>query len=272
MTTAKRRILLTSALPYANSPIHIGHLVEHFQADFWTRFQKMNGHECYYVCADDTHGTPVMIAARDLGITPEQHIQKVWDQHVADFKDCLVHFDHYSSTNSEENKKLCELFFNEMTKKGHINIKKIAQLYCEHDKMFLPDRFVKGTCPKCGALDQYGDNCDKCGATYGTNELKNPYCTLCKNKPTTKESDHLLFKLNDFNEYLTKWLPQHTLKEVANKMKEWFNEPLRDWDISRDEPYFGFQIPGHPGKYFYVWVDAPMGYVSTTAQLCQKRN
>jgi len=270
MTTQKRRILLTSALPYANSSIHIGHLVEHFQSDFWTRFQKMRGHECYYVCADDTHGTPVMIAAREKGITPEEHISHVWKQHVADFQEFQIHFDHYSSTNSEANRLLCEYFYKKMKEKGHLATKNIQQLYCNHDKMFLPDRFVKGTCPKCGATDQYGDNCDKCGATYSTQELKAPYCSVCRNTPVLKESEHLLFKLDDFNQYLSEWLPKHTNKETANKMKEWFSEPLRDWDISRDEPYFGFQIPEHPKKFFYVWVDAPMGYVSTSKELFQK--
>jgi methionyl-tRNA synthetase len=263
---SKRRIVLTSALPYANSDIHLGHLVEHFLSDLWIRFQRLRGHECYYLCADDTHGTPVMIAARKQGISPEQHIAQVWKQHLADFQAFQIHFDHYSSTNSEENRKLCEYFFKKMKDKGHISTKMVEQLYCENDKMFLPDRFVKGTCPKCATPDQYGDSCEKCGATYNPSELKNPYCSMCQSKPVLKDSEHLLFKLNDFNQYLLEWLPKHTLKEVANKMKEWFKEPLRDWDISRDEPYFGFQIPGHPGKYFYVWVDAPMGYVSTSKE------
>jgi methionyl-tRNA synthetase len=264
--SSKRRILLTTALPYANSDIHIGHLVEHCQADFWTRFQKLQGHEAYFVCADDTHGTPVMIASRDKGITPETHIANVWKDHVRDFKGMNIHHDHYSSTNSETNRELCEYFYEKMKAKGHITTKPVEQLYCNHDKMFLPDRFVKGTCPKCGALDQYGDSCDKCGATYSTFELKNPYCSLCGNAPVKKSSEHILFKLNDFNDYLKSWLPKHTAREVANKMMEWFNEPLRDWDISRDEPYFGFKIPGYDNKFFYVWVDAPMGYISSSKE------
>lgn len=268
---SKRRILLTAALPYANGQIHIGHLVEYLQADFWSRFQKMRGHEAYYVCADDTHGTAVMVEARKRGITPEALIDGVWKEHTRDFADCQIEFDHYSSTNSRENKELCEHFFSKMKAKGHITTRMVDQLFCENDKMFLPDRFVKGTCPKCGSPDQYGDSCDVCASTYSPSDMKNPYCSVCGTKPVTKSSEHLLFKLNDFRDDLEKWLPLHTSKEVANKMKEWFNEPLRDWDISRDAPYFGFEIPGHPGKYFYVWVDAPMGYVSGFRQLCEKR-
>lgn len=265
-----KRILLTAALPYSNSPVHIGHLVEHFGADFWARYQRMQGNECHFLCADDTHGTPVMLAAREKGISPEEHVNQVWKLHTQDFADCQIEYAHYSSTNSQENKELCEYFYHQMKEKGHIHIKSIDQLYCEHDKMFLPDRFVKGTCPKCGANDQYGDNCDKCGATYNPSDMKSPYCSLCRNAPVTKQSDHILFKLNDFKSYLEAWLPQHTAKEVSNKMLEWFKEDLRDWDISRDEPYFGFKVPGYKDKYFYVWVDAPMGYISTTVQFCKK--
>lgn len=265
-----RKILITAALPYANSPIHIGHLVEHFQLDFWCRFQRMHGHDCVSVCADDTHGTPVMIAAKKAGITPEQHIAKVWQDHVQDFKDCEVHYDHYSSTNSKANRELCEEFFAKMKSGGHIKVSPVEQLYCNHDKMFLPDRFVIGTCPKCATPDQYGDNCSKCGATYAPTELKSPRCSICSTTPVLKTSDHLLFQLDHFRDDLQKWLPEHTTKEVTNKMLEWFKEPLRDWDISRDAPYFGFEIPGYPQKYFYVWVDAPMGYVSTTKELCDK--
>ena len=267
---AKRKILLTAALPYANGQIHVGHLVEYFQADFWSRFQKLRGHDCHYVCADDTHGTAIMVEARKRKITPEELIGGVWEQHTKDFRDCQISFDHYSSTNSNENRELCEEFFAQMSAKNHINKKSVEQLYCEHDKMFLPDRFVKGTCPKCGSLDQYGDSCDVCGATYSPSDLKNSYCSVCRTPPVKKSSDHLLFKLEDFRDFLLQWLPEHTSKEVTNKMKEWFNEPLRDWDISRDAPYFGFEIPGHPQKYFYVWVDAPMGYVSSFKQFCEK--
>lgn len=262
----KRRILVTSALPYANGQIHIGHLLEQIQTDIWCRFQRLMGHECHYLCADDTHGTPIMIAAKKRGITPEALIQESWDDHVRDSKAFEIDHALYGSTHSEENRKLCELFFSEMEKGGHLAKKSIDQLYCEHDKMFLPDRFVKGTCPKCGALDQYGDSCDVCSATYAPTELKNPKCAICGNPPVIKQSEQLLFKLENFRQFLTKWLPEHTQPEVCKKMMEWFNEPLRDWDISRNAPYFGFQIPGHKDKYFYVWVDAPMGYVSTSEQ------
>ena len=267
----KRKILMTCALPYANGPIHIGHMLEHIEADIYSRFQKMQGHECLFFCADDTHGTPIMIAAKNAGVSAEEWIGRSFKEHQEDFKAFAIQFDHYSSTNSEENKKLCELFYKRMKAKGHTHKKPIEQLYCDHDKMFLPDRFVKGTCPKCGALDQYGDSCDICGATYGPDELKNPGCSICGTKPVKKPSDHIFFKLNDFKEYLKSWLPEHTAPEVSKKMSEWFNEDLRDWDISRDDPYFGFQIPDEHKKYFYVWVDAPMGYVSTADQYLKSK-
>lgn len=266
----KRKILMTCALPYANGPIHLGHMLEHIEADIFARFQKMCGHECIFVCADDTHGTPIMIKAREQKITPEQLIAKSHADHIQDFEGFGIAFDHYGSTNSQENKALCELFWARMKAKGHTTKRPIEQLYCDHDKMFLPDRFVKGTCPKCGTKDQYGDSCDSCGATYSPNELKEPGCSICGTKPVKKNSDHIFFKLNDFKTYLMDWLPKHTATEVSKKMMEWFNEDLRDWDISRDEPYFGFSIPGEPGKYFYVWVDAPMGYVSTADQWAKK--
>jgi len=266
-----RKIIMTCALPYANGPIHLGHMLEHIEADIYARFQKMRGHECLFICADDTHGTPIMIKARELGIKPEDYIAQSYKDHTADFNDFSIGFDHYGSTHSEENKKLSELFYNRLKDKGHIFKKPIEQLYCDHDKMFLPDRFVKGTCPKCGAQDQYGDSCDVCSATYSPSELKNPGCSICGTPPIKKESDHIFFKLNHFKKELTEWLPQHTAPEVSKKMMEWFNEDLRDWDISRDEPYFGFQIPGEIGKYFYVWVDAPMGYVSAADQYLKKQ-
>lgn len=267
----KRKILMTAALPYANGYIHLGHLVEYLQADFWNRFQKMRGHDSVYICADDTHGTPIMVKARELGITPEQLIAKSYNEHSQDFRDFQIEFSHFGSTNSPENKNLCEEFYHHMQAKGHIEVKEINQMYCPHDKMFLPDRFIKGTCPKCGAKDQYGDSCDVCGATYSTHEVKESYCALCGTTPIEKPSEHYFFKLNDFKSYLQDWLPLHTSPEVAKKMLEWFNEDLRSWDISRDEPYFGFAIPGTDHKkFFYVWVDAPMGYISTTAQWAQK--
>lgn len=268
----KRQIIITCALPYANGPIHLGHMLEHIEADIYSRFQKMQGHECVFICADDTHGTPIMIKARERNITPEQLIAQSFKDHTQDFSDFAISFDHYGSTNSNENKKLCELFYERMKAKNHIHKKPIEQLYCEHDKMFLPDRFVKGICPKCSSKDQYGDSCDVCGATYSPQDLKEPGCSLCGTKPVKKTSDHVFFKLNDFKAYLQDWLPKHSAPEVSKKMMEWFNEDLRDWDISRDEPYFGFSIPGEPGKYFYVWVDAPMGYVSALHQWAQKNN
>jgi methionyl-tRNA synthetase len=271
MSTSKRNIIVTAALPYANGPIHLGHLVEYLQTDFWTRFQMMRGHDCRYVCADDTHGTPIMVKARELGITPETLIERSYQEHFKDFSDFGIRFDIYSSTNSEENRQLGEEFYIRMRDQGHTEVRKIQQLYCEHDKMFLPDRFVKGTCPTCGAPDQFGDSCDKCGATYGTSDLKSPYCSICRNTPVSKGSDHIFFKLNDFRSFLQEWMPAHTSREVSSKLLEWFNEDLRSWDISRDEPYFGFEIPGFKGKYFYVWLDAPIGYIASTWQLCKKQ-
>lgn len=269
-TDQQRRILITAALPYANGYIHLGHLVEYLQADFFARFYKMLGHECLYICADDTHGTPIMVRARELGIKAEDLIEKSSIEHQKDFSDFLIEFSHYGSTNSKENQKLCEDFYHKIKENGHIARRSITQLYCPHDKMFLPDRFVKGICPKCGAQDQYGDSCDSCGATYGPQDLLESHCSICGTQPIKKDSEHLFFKLNDFKSYLEKWLPSHTTPETTKKMLEWFNEDLRDWDISRDEPYFGFQIPGEKSKYFYVWVDAPMGYISSTEQWCHK--
>lgn len=271
-TALKRKILLTCALPYANGPIHLGHMLEHIEADIFSRFQKMRGNECLFICADDTHGTPIMIKARELKITPEEMIAQSFKSHTEDFKKFSIGFDHYGSTHSLENKELSELFYTRMKAKGHIVKKDIEQLYCDHDKMFLPDRFVKGTCPKCKTPDQYGDSCDACGATYSPQDLIQPGCSICGTTPIKKKSDHVFFQLNHFKEELKKWLPEHTAPEIAKKMMEWFNEDLRDWDISRDEPYFGFPIPGEPGKYFYVWVDAPMGYISASSQYLKQKN
>ena len=268
--TTPRRIVATMALPYANGSIHIGHLVGYVQADIWTRFQKMRGHDCVYVCADDTHGTPVMVKARELGITPEALVTRSQAEHAKDFAEFDVGFDIYSSTNTPENRALAEEFYMKMRDNGHTAVRAIQQLYCDHDKMFLPDRFVKGTCPVCGSIDQYGDSCDKCGSTYAPTELKNPKCSICGTPPALRGSDHIFFKLNDFREFLKEWMPQHCPKEVSAKLMEWFEGELRDWDISRDDPYFGFEIPGFKGKYFYVWVDAPIGYVSATQQLFKK--
>ena len=270
MTPPKRQIVATAALPYANGPIHIGHLVEYLQADIWTRFQKMRGHDAAYICADDTHGTPIMIKARELGIKPEQFIAGSQAEHIKDFTDFGIQFDIFSSTNSDENRQFAEEFYIKMRDQGHTAVRKIQQLYCDHDKMFLPDRFVKGTCPNCKSPDQYGDSCDKCGATYSPSELIEPYCSICRTKPVEKGSEHVFFKLNDFSEFLKKWMPEHTQRDVSGKLLEWFNQDLRDWDISRDAPYFGFEIPGYKDKYFYVWLDAPIGYISSTYQWCKK--
>ncbi|MGE0633971.1 MAG: methionine--tRNA ligase, partial [Pseudobdellovibrionaceae bacterium] len=270
MSTTKRTILMTGALPYANGPIHIGHLVEYIQADIWSRFQKMRGHDCTFVCADDTHGTPIMIKARELGVRPEDYVAQSQKEHMQDFADFEIAFDHYSSTNSEENKQLCEDIFTKLKANGLITVRTIDQLYSEQDKMFLPDRFIKGTCPKCGEPDQYGDACDKCGATYSPTEMKDPRSAVSGAPLTLKPSEHIFFTLNKKRDFLINWIPKHTDSEVSNKQMEWFKEDLRDWDISRDEPYFGFEIPGHPKKYFYVWVDAPIGYVSSSWQWLKK--
>jgi len=269
---SRNRILMTTALPYANASIHLGHIFEHVQADIWCRFQKMKGNECVFVCADDTHGTPVMISAQNRGITPEKLIEDIQKEHFADLTGFEVEYDNYYTTHSQESTELAQSFFKAMKAEGYISEKKIEQAYCEHDKMFLPDRFVKGTCPNCGAEDQYGDNCEVCAATYTPDEVKDPFCVLCKNKPISKESLHLFFELNHFKDFLQNWIGGHTQKEVTNKMMEWFEEDLRSWDISRDAPYFGIPIPGYEGKYFYVWLDAPIGYISATKNWADKNN
>jgi len=265
---SSRRIVVTSALPYANGDIHIGHLVEYLQTDFWVRFQKMRGHECVYVCADDTHGTPVMIRARSEGITPEELIKRSHAAHAKDFGDFEIAFDNFYSTHSPENRAFCEQIFAEMQRGGHVSASDVPQFYCEHDKMFLPDRFVRGTCPNCQATDQYGDSCDSCGATYGSLEMKDAACVLCGRKPVPRVCQQLFFELEHFREYLREWVPLHTARDVANKLLEWFGEPLRPWAISREAPYFGFEIPGYPEKYFYVWLDAPVGYLASLKNWC----
>lgn len=265
-TSARRRILMTIALPYANGPIHIGHMVEAIQADIWARFQKMQGHEVHFFCADDTHGTPIMINAREKKTTPEQLIAEVWKQHTETYRGFDIGFTHYSSTNSETNRQMCEHFYAKMLEKKATSRKSIEQLYCEFDKMFLPDRFVKGTCPKCKSKDQYGDSCDVCGATYSPSDMQDAGCALCGTKPVKKMSEHIFFELEPHREFLKSWLADHTSDEVRKKMLEWFEGDLRAWDITRDGPYFGFAIPGEKDKYFYVWVDAPMGYVSSSKE------
>lgn len=272
MSDKKRKIVVTSALPYANGDIHIGHLVEYLQSDFWVRFQKMRGHDCLYICADDTHGTPIMVRSRNEGISPEELIARSYAQHVKDFDDFQIRFDHYGSTNCDENRVLSEQVFKALEADGAITSRIQPQLFCEKDQMFLPDRFVKGSCPKCTAEEQYGDSCDICGATYAAEELKEARCSLCGDKPITRDSEHLYFELEPSRDFLKEWIPAHTAPEIANKLLEWFDEPLRGWCISRDAPYFGFEIPGHPGKFFYVWVDAPIGYMGSLTQWCTANN
>lgn len=266
-----RKILVTSALPYANGSIHIGHMLEHIQTDIWARFQKSRGHQCIAVCADDTHGTPIMLRAQKEGISPEEFIAATREEHMRDFEAFLVNYDNYHSTHSEENRELCELIYNKLYDAGHIAQKTIKQLYDPEKEMFLPDRFVKGECPKCGAQDQYGDNCDNCSATYSPTELKNPKSAVSGATPIEKESEHYFFKLTDFEDMLKKWTREgHVQEQIANKLDEWFEAGLQQWDISRDAPYFGFEIPNAPNKYFYVWVDAPIGYMASFKNYCAK--
>ena len=267
---ARRDILITSALPYANGPIHIGHLVEYIQTDIWARFQKLRGHNCWYVCADDAHGTPIMLKARAEGITPEALIARVEGEHKADFADFRIGFDNYHSTHSEENRYCATLIYERNRDKGHITARTIHQAYDPVEQMFLPDRFIQGECPKCGAPDQYGDNCEACGASYSPAELKHPRSVVSGAVPEQRESEHLFFRLANFEPMLREWTRGGGLQEqVANKLDEWFDAGLKEWDISRDAPYFGFEIPDHPGKFFYVWLDAPIGYMASFKQLCE---
>lgn len=273
---SSRKILVTSALPYANGSIHLGHLVEYIQTDIWVRFQKMQGNEVHYVCADDTHGTPIMLRAEKEGITPETLIDKIHKEHSQDFADFMVAFDNYHSTNSVENKVLSQNIYRALKSNGKIASKIIEQYFDPVKSMFLPDRFIKGECPKCRAKDQYGDNCEVCGATYNPTELINPYSAISGATPVRKETEHYFFKLSECNDFLRKWTRSGTLQtEAANKMTEWLGEAgenkLSDWDISRDAPYFGFEIPDAPGKYFYVWLDAPIGYMASFKNLCEKQ-
>ncbi|HEZ5397843.1 TPA: methionine--tRNA ligase [Neisseria meningitidis] len=275
-----RKILVTSALPYANGSIHLGHMVEHIQTDVWVRFQKLRGHECYYCCADDTHGTPVMLAAQKQGIAPEDMIAKVREEHLADFTGFGIGYDNYYSTHSPENKQFSQDIYRALKANGKIESRVIEQLFDPEKQMFLPDRFVKGECPKCHAQDQYGDNCEVCGTTYSPTELINPYSAVSGAKPELRESEHFFFKLGECADFLKAWTSgnnphdgkPHLQPEALNKMKEWLGEgeetTLSDWDISRDAPYFGFEIPDAPGKYFYVWLDAPVGYMASFKNLC----
>ncbi|WP_095115970.1 methionine--tRNA ligase [Pseudomonas sp. Irchel 3F3] len=267
-----RQILVTSALPYANGSIHLGHMLEYIQTDMWVRFQKMRGNQCIYVCADDAHGSAIMLRAEKEGITPEQLIANVQAEHSGDFADFLVEFDNFHSTHSEENRELSSLIYTRLREAGHIATRSVTQYFDPEKGMFLADRFIKGTCPKCAAEDQYGDNCEKCGATYAPTELKNPKSAISGATPVLRDSQHFFFKLPDFQAMLQQWTRSGTLQDaVANKLAEWLDSGLQEWDISRDAPYFGFEIPGEPGKYFYVWLDAPIGYMASFKNLCARR-
>jgi methionyl-tRNA synthetase len=273
MAQTQRDILLTSALPYANGPIHLGHLVEYIQTDIWNRFQKMRGHNSLYVCADDAHGTPIMLRALSEGIKPEVLIARVAKEHKRDFDDFHIEFDNYYSTHSKENQEQANTIYTRLRDNGHITSRVITQAYDPEKEMFLPDRFIKGTCPKCKAEDQYGDSCEVCGATYQPTDLINPVSAVSGATPITKESEHYFFRLGDFEGMLQYWIKgEHMQPEIANKLNEWFEAGLQDWDISRDAPYFGFEIPDAPGKYFYVWLDAPIGYMASFRNLCNKRD
>ena len=269
----KRKILVTCALPYANGSIHLGHMLEHIQTDIWVRFQRMRGHETYFVCADDAHGTPIMLKAQELGITPEEMIKGVREERIKDFSDFHISFDNYHTTHSDENKAFSEEIYNRLHAKGHIKTRVISQLYDPEKGMFLADRFIKGTCPKCKSEDENGDSCDNCGATYSPTEVLNPRSAISGATPILKDSEHYFFDLPAFETMLADWIRSGTLQEeVANKLNEWFEQGLKQWDISRDAPYFGFEIPNAPGKFFYVWLDAPCGYMGSFKNLCDKEN
>ncbi|HEA25822.1 MAG TPA: methionine--tRNA ligase [Ectothiorhodospiraceae bacterium] len=271
MTQNSRKILVTSALPYANGPIHLGHLVEYIQTDIWARFQKLRGHDCIYVCADDAHGTPIMLRAQGEGIEPDELIARISDEHQADFRGFNIGFDNYYSTHSDENQHFASLIYTRLRDAGHIARRTITQAYDPEKEMFLPDRFIKGCCPKCGAEDQYGDSCEMCGATYNPTDLVDPVSAISGATPIEKDSEHYFFKLGDFEQMLKSWITESNVqKGIASKLNEWFESGLNDWDISRDAPYFGFEIPDAPGKYFYVWLDAPIGYMASFKNLCDR--
>ena len=266
-----RRIVVTSALPYANGSIHLGHLVEYIQTDIWVRSQKMAENECVYICADDSHGTPIMLKAKELGITPEELIKKTYDEHVKDFKDFQIEFDNFHTTHSDENKEISQRMYQSLKDKGDIVSKEIEQFYDNEAKMFLPDRFIKGECPKCGAKDQYGDSCEECGATYSPTDVKNPISTVSNTTPVTKKTEHVFFQLSSYESFLKEWMHDNDIqKEIKNKLSEWLEGGLVDWDITRDKPYFGFEIPDLKDKYFYVWLDAPIGYIASHKNYCDK--
>jgi len=272
MSNAKqRKILITSALPYANGPIHLGHMLEYIQTDIWARFQRLRGHSCIFAWADDAHGTPIMLRAQQEGIEPQALIDKMKAEHERDFQDFLISYDNFYTTHSDENKYFAETIYLAAKAKGNIAVKTVKQAYDPEAKMFLPDRFVKGECPKCGAADQYGDNCESCGAAYSTTELKNPYSVVSGATPIEKDSEHYFFKVSDYSDFLKQWVNGGAVqKEIANKMNEWLDGELNDWDISRDAPYWGFKIPDTEDKYFYVWLDAPIGYIASFKNLCDR--
>lgn len=268
-----RKILVTSALPYANGSIHLGHLVEYLQTDIWVRSQKMSGNDCIYICADDAHGTPIMLKAQEMDITPEKLIEYTYKEHIKDFADFLIEFDNYHTTHSEENKHYSAYIYNQLKNNGDIINKTINQFYDEKAKMFLPDRYIKGECPKCHAKNQYGDSCEVCGATYSCDEIINPVSTISDTPPITKETNHLFFKLSSYESFLKDWTSDETTqKEIKNKLNEWLSDGLSDWDITRDHPYFGFKIPGEADKFFYVWLDAPVGYIASHKNYCEKQS
>ena len=268
-----RQILVTNALPYANAALHLGHVLEYTQTDVWVRFQKMRGNECYYVSADDAHGTAIMLKAEEKGISAEQHISEMRKFHEADFKDFYIGVDNYYTTHSEENRDFSELIYNRLSANGHISQRSIIQAFDPEKNLFLADRYIRGTCPKCKAEDQYGDNCESCGATYSPLDLINPVSAISGATPIGRESVHYFFKLPEFSEFLSEWINSGTVqREVSNKLSEWLDSGLQEWDISRDAPYFGFEIPNAPGKYFYVWLDAPIGYMASFKNLCEAKN
>ena len=267
-----KRILVTTALPYANGPIHLGHMLEEVQADIWVRWQKLCGNDCIFVCGDDAHGTPIMLSAKQQGITPEELISVIQQQHEKDFTAFYIGFDNYYTTHSPENQELVTLIYKKLQENGDIEIKNVNQAYDEVANMFLPDRFIKGTCPRCKAIDQYGDNCEVCGSTYSPADLIDAVSVISGTKPTYKNSEHYFFRLDKYVDVLQQWLQSGTVQaEIRNKMREWFDQGLKAWDISRDAPYFGFPIPGTKDKYFYVWLDAPIGYMASFKKLCERR-
>ena len=268
----QRKILVTSALPYANGSLHLGHMLEQIQTDIWVRFQRSRGHHCRYICADDAHGTAIMLSAEVYRQTPEQYIAAIKAQHERDSSGFLIHFDQYHSTHSEENRRWAGRIFSQLESKGHTTVKEITQAYDPKKNLFLADRFIRGNCPKCGAGDQYGDNCEVCGATYSASELLNPVSVLSGETPIEKPSAHIFFQLSKFESLLRNWINSGKLQSpVVNKLREWLDVGLQDWDISRDAPYFGFEIPNHPAKYFYVWLDAPIGYIASHEVLCEEK-